>query len=100
MLASGKVAGVLLLLHCGYISRRRCLFITLASSLLVRPMSGLVTYFRCHYAGSPLTVCWFCASRFDYNTISISANYLLERTKHRPAIGIVCGSGLGQFSQD
>ncbi|XP_043216450.1 purine nucleoside phosphorylase-like isoform X1 [Amphibalanus amphitrite] len=34
---------------------------------------------------------------FDYNTISISANYLLERTKHRPAIGIVCGSGLGSL---
>ena len=44
-----------------------------------------------------LTSC-LIALRFDFNTISISANYLLERTKHRPTIGIVCGSGLGQFT--
>jgi len=35
---------------------------------------------------------------FDFNTISISANYLLERTKHRPTIGIICGSGLGSLA--
>ena len=33
---------------------------------------------------------------FSFDTISISANYLLERTSYRPVIGIICGSGLGQ----
>jgi len=31
----------------------------------------------------------------DFNSISESANYLLSRTKHRPKIAIICGSGLG-----
>ena len=31
----------------------------------------------------------------DFNSISESANYLLNRTKHRPKIAIICGSGLG-----
>jgi purine-nucleoside phosphorylase len=33
-----------------------------------------------------------------YERVSASANYLLERTKHRPKIAIICGSGLGRFS--
>ena len=32
----------------------------------------------------------------DFNSISESANYLLSRTKHRPKIAIICGSGLGK----
>ncbi len=31
----------------------------------------------------------------SYERVSVSANYLLERTKHRPKIAIICGSGLG-----
>ncbi|CAL4162044.1 unnamed protein product, partial [Meganyctiphanes norvegica] len=30
-----------------------------------------------------------------YDVIKQSADYLLNRTKHRPKIGIICGSGLG-----
>ena len=33
--------------------------------------------------------------RISYERVSISANYLMERTKHRPKIAIICGSGLG-----
>jgi len=33
--------------------------------------------------------------RYTYEVIEQSARYLLERTKHRPYIGIICGSGLG-----
>lgn len=32
---------------------------------------------------------------YTYDVIQQSANYLLERTQHRPKIGIICGSGLG-----
>lgn len=28
------------------------------------------------------------------------ANYLLDRTKHRPKIGIICGSGLGSLAEN
>jgi len=31
----------------------------------------------------------------SFENISESANFILERTKHRPKIGIICGSGLG-----
>ncbi|XP_043216449.1 purine nucleoside phosphorylase-like [Amphibalanus amphitrite] len=37
------------------------------------------------------------AEGFDYNAINDGANYLLDRTKHRPTIGIICGSGLGSL---
>jgi len=30
----------------------------------------------------------------SYERVAISANYLMERTKHRPKIAIICGSGL------
>lgn len=30
----------------------------------------------------------------SYERVSVSATYLLERTKHRPKIAIICGSGL------
>ncbi|CAL4070241.1 unnamed protein product [Meganyctiphanes norvegica] len=32
---------------------------------------------------------------YTYDVIKQSANYLLERTEHRPTIGVICGSGLG-----
>ena len=31
----------------------------------------------------------------DFDSAKESANYLLSRTKHRPKIAIICGSGLG-----
>ena len=31
----------------------------------------------------------------SYERVSVSANYLMERTMHRPKIAIICGSGLG-----
>lgn len=43
----------------------------------------------------------FCISSFSsysYEVISGIANYLLDRTKHRPTIGIICGSGLGSLA--
>ena len=32
----------------------------------------------------------------DFDLVSESANYLLKRTKYRPKIAIICGSGLGK----
>ena len=34
-------------------------------------------------------------NRYTYEVIEQSSRFLLERTKHRPRIGIICGSGLG-----
>ena len=31
----------------------------------------------------------------DFDSAKESSNYLLSRTKHRPKIAIICGSGLG-----
>ena len=31
-----------------------------------------------------------------YERVSVSANYLMERTQRRPKIAIICGSGLGK----
>ena len=28
--------------------------------------------------------------------VSVSASYLMDKTKHRPKIAIICGSGLGK----
>lgn len=36
---------------------------------------------------------------YTYEVIEQSARYLLERTKHRPVIGIICGSGLGGLAE-
>lgn len=36
---------------------------------------------------------------YTYEVIEQSARYLLERTKHRPLIGIICGSGLGGLAE-
>lgn len=33
---------------------------------------------------------------FSYEIIVEIAEHLLQRTKHRPKIGIICGSGLGK----
>lgn len=33
----------------------------------------------------------------SYERVSTSANFLLERTSHRPKIAIICGSGLGEL---
>ena len=29
--------------------------------------------------------------------VSVSASYLMDKTKHRPKIAIICGSGLGKI---
>ena len=34
-------------------------------------------------------------NRYEYEDLEQSANYILKQTKHRPSIGIICGSGLG-----
>lgn len=39
-------------------------------------------------------------SSYSYELLSGVANYLLDRTKHRPRIGIICGSGLGSLAED
>lgn len=36
---------------------------------------------------------------YSYDVLSSIANYLLDRTKHRPKIGIICGSGLGSLAE-
>ncbi|XP_065572394.1 purine nucleoside phosphorylase-like isoform X2 [Artemia franciscana] len=38
-------------------------------------------------------------SKFTYDVIKQSADFLLARTKHRPKIGIICGSGLGGLAE-
>ncbi|XP_064467540.1 purine nucleoside phosphorylase-like isoform X2 [Ornithodoros turicata] len=35
---------------------------------------------------------------YSYEHIESIANFLLSKTKHRPAIGIICGSGLGSLA--
>lgn len=37
-------------------------------------------------------------NRYCYESIEEIANYLLERTKYRPKIGVICGSGLGHLA--
>ncbi|XP_054165091.1 purine nucleoside phosphorylase-like [Oppia nitens] len=37
----------------------------------------------------------FLISRYEYEEIDKISKYLFQRTKHRPTIGIICGSGLG-----
>lgn len=32
---------------------------------------------------------------YTFEIVKESADYILERTSHRPKIGIICGSGLG-----
>jgi purine-nucleoside phosphorylase len=34
----------------------------------------------------------------SYERVSVTANYLLDRTEHRPKIGIICGSGLASLA--
>ena len=36
----------------------------------------------------------FCFS-YSYDEVKAISDFLLNKTKHRPTIGIVCGSGLG-----
>ncbi|XP_057376413.1 purine nucleoside phosphorylase-like isoform X1 [Daphnia carinata] len=36
---------------------------------------------------------------YTYEVIEQSSRFLLERTKHRPRIGIICGSGLGGLAE-
>merc|ERR1712212_56693 len=35
----------------------------------------------------------------SYEVISECSDYILKRTKHRPKIGIICGSGLGGLAE-
>ena len=39
----------------------------------------------------------FLRFRMDFESVSESANYLLTRTKYRPQLAIICGSGLGNY---
>jgi purine-nucleoside phosphorylase len=39
-------------------------------------------------------------SRYPYESIEDIANYLLARTKFRPKIGIICGTGLGHLAEN
>ena len=34
--------------------------------------------------------------RISFENVNISAKYILDRTKFRPTVGIICGSGLGK----
>ena len=50
----------------------------------------------------PYLVCIFKSKRkfcsISYEVISVCSDYISSRTKHRPKIGIICGSGLGRCS--
>merc|ERR1711928_127859 len=37
--------------------------------------------------------------QYEYEDIEQSASYILNQTKHRPSIGIICGSGLGGLAE-
>lgn len=37
-----------------------------------------------------------CCYRYSFEVIEESARYLLAKTRHRPKIGVICGSGLGK----
>jgi len=37
--------------------------------------------------------------QYEYEDLEQSANYILKQTKHRPSIGIICGSGLGGLAE-
>ena len=37
--------------------------------------------------------------RICHEKISVCSDYVLSKTKHRPKIGIICGSGLGKTIQ-
>lgn len=39
------------------------------------------------------------SSRYTYDTLDKIAKFFLERTKVRPKIGIICGSGLGALAE-
>ena len=51
---------------------------------------------------SDYLVCIFKSKRkfcsISYEVISVCSDYISSRTKHRPKIGIICGSGLGRCS--
>ncbi|GFQ66317.1 purine nucleoside phosphorylase [Trichonephila clavata] len=34
-------------------------------------------------------------SKYSYESMESLTNYLLKRTKHRPMVGVICGSGMG-----
>lgn len=36
---------------------------------------------------------------YSYDLLSTTANFLLDHTKHRPKIGVICGSGLGSLAE-
>lgn len=36
---------------------------------------------------------------YSYEVLTCVANFLLDQTKHRPKIGIICGSGLGSLAE-
>lgn len=42
---------------------------------------------------------FLCIYSYSYEVVSSIANYLLDQTKHRPKIGIICGSGLGSLAE-
>lgn len=42
---------------------------------------------------------YFIVSCSSYEVISGIANFFLDKTKHRPKIGIICGSGLGSLAE-
>lgn len=42
---------------------------------------------------------FFDRNSFEYELLRGVANYLLDHTKHRPKIGIICGSGLGSLAE-
>lgn len=41
----------------------------------------------------------FFVSSYSYETLLGIANFFHERTKYRPKVGIICGSGLGSLAE-
>lgn len=53
----------------------------LSITLLIKKISILIVFF----------------SRYSYETLVETANFLLSRTSVRPRIGVICGSGMGSY---
>lgn len=55
----------------------------------------ILLYFKKHY----VIIFRIPEQPYSYEIIKEIADFLLERVKEKPKIGIICGTGLGELSQ-
>lgn len=71
----------------------------MAPSLPQRPVNGVNGFTRNGLKNGTKKLASEIMQQYGYEEIEQSANYILSLTKHRPAIGIICGSGLGGLAE-